>query len=292
MKDIISIIAGILKVSKDEICDIRTLKKGMTNQSFLFSFDGNKYIFRLPGAGTENLLNRQQEMNVYKAIENKGICRNPVYIDESGYKITRFIENARVCNPGNLSDVKQCIEALKKMHELRLHVDHVFDIYEQIEKYEKLWGDNCSLHDDYRETKENTLSLKEIVSSVPKEFVLTHIDAVPDNFLLSADSKIELIDWEYAGMQDPHVDIAMFAIYAFYDKTQIDALIDIYFEGKCPHSIRTKIYCYISLCGLLWSNWCEYKHILGYNFGDYSDRQYNYAKEFYEIAMKEASTNV
>jgi len=40
---------------------------------------------------------------------------------------------------------------------------------------------------------------------------------VPDNFLfVEKDGKeeIRLIDWEYAGMQDPHVDVAMFCIYS------------------------------------------------------------------------------
>ena len=98
---------------------------------------------------------------------------------------------------------------------------------------------------------------------------------------------IRLIDWEYAGMQDPHVDIAMFCIYALYNKRQVDRLINIYFENKCPDEIRIKIYCYIAACGLLWSNWCEYKRSLGVEFGEYSLRQYRYAKDYYKIVMEE-----
>ena len=80
---------------------------------------------------------------------------------------------------------------------------------------------------------------------------MTHIDAVPDNFLfVNTDGKedIRLIDWEYAGMQDPHVDIAMFCIYAMYDSEQIDNAIDIYFEGNCDDATRLKIYSYIAVC--------------------------------------------
>ena len=40
------------------------------------------------------------------------------------------------------------------------------------------------------------------------------------------------------------------------------------------------------MCGLLWSNWCEYKLHLGVKFGEYSIKQYRYAKEYYRIAMK------
>lgn len=98
---------------------------------------------------------------------------------------------------------------------------------------------------------------------------------------------IRLIDWEYAGMQDPHVDIAMFCIYAMYDRKQIDKLINAYFTEGCPKEIRIKIYCYIAACGLLWSNWCEYKRNLGIDFGEYSLRQYRYAKDYYNVVQDE-----
>ena len=81
-------------------------------------------------------------------------------------------------------------------------------------------------------------------------------------------------------MQDPHVDIAMFCIYSLYNKDQTDHLIDLYFDGACPEEVRVKIKCYIAVCGLLWSNWCEYKRQLGVEFGEYSLRQYRYAKDY------------
>ena len=129
------------------------------------------------------------------------------------------------------------------------------------------------------------------IDAQPKENVLCHIDAVPDNFMFvtgkDRKEEIKLIDWEYAGMQDPHVDIAMFCIYSLYNKRQVDRLISIYFEGKCSKEVRIKIYCYIAACGLLWSNWCEYKRSLGVEFGEYSLRQYRYAKDYYKIVMDE-----
>ena len=132
------------------------------------------------------------------------------------------------------------------------------------------------------------LRLRPFIGQWAKEKVLTHIDAVPDNFLLfkneEGEEEIRLIDWEYAAMQDPHVDIAMFCIYSMYDREQIDGLMGQYFTEGCPDGIRIKIYCYIAVCGLLWSNWCEYKRNLGVEFGEYSLRQYRYAKDYYGIA--------
>ena len=88
-------------------------------------------------------------------------------------------------------------------------------------------------------------------------------------------------------MQDPHVDLAMFCIYSLYNKEEVDQLIDLYFVEGCKIEDRIKIYCYIAVCGLLWSNWCEYKRSLGIEFGEYSLRQYRYAKEYYRIVQEE-----
>ena len=40
------------------------------------------------------------------------------------------------------------------------------------------------------------------------------------------------------------------------------------------------------MCGLLWSNWCEYKRDLGVEFGEYSLKQYRFAKEYYTLATE------
>ena len=37
----------------------------------------------------------------------------------------------------------------------------------------------------------------------------------------------------------------------------------------------------------LWSNWCEYKSICGVEFGEYSLRQYRYAKDYYKIVKEQ-----
>lgn len=89
-------------------------------------------------------------------------------------------------------------------------------------------------------------------------------------------------------MQDPHIDIAMFSVYSLYGKQQIDNLISLYFDDEeCDRRTRAKIYCYVAMSGLLWSNWCEFKSHLGIEFGEYGMRQYEYAKEFYHVAMEE-----
>lgn len=283
----ISVIASAMNVNEKDIKDIVVLKKGMTNRSFLFKCNDKRYIMRIPGEGTGMLINRKQEASVYQKLKGKGICDNIIYINpDNGYKITEYIDGARVCNPNSDEDLIRCMKKLREFHQLGLKVEHTFDIFGQIDFYEKLWNGVPSAYKDYEMTKEKVLSLEPYIDDHVENVVLTHIDAVPDNFLFDNDDSIKLIDWEYAGMQDPHVDIAMFCIYALYDRSEVDHLIDIYFENNCQEEIRTKIYCYVAVCGLLWSNWCEYKRTFGIEFGEYSLRQYRYAKDFYKLAIE------
>lgn len=290
--DALNTIRKALNVPIEEIKDITVLKKGMTNRSFLFTCKDQTYIMRIPGEGSDLLVNRKQEADVYHLIADKHLCDDLIFVDPvTGYKLTKYLANARVCDPSNVTDLSKCMQKLRQFHALKLKVDHEFNIFKEMDFYESLWNGEPSAYRDYRQTKENVLSLRPFIEAHAGEKFLTHIDPNPDNFLFSTDpdgnEDIRLIDWEYAGMQDQHADIAMFCIYSLYDKEQTDQLIDLYFTEGCSDIIRIKIYCYISVCGLLWSNWCEYKRMLGFDFGEFSLRQYRCAKDFYRIVQKE-----
>ena len=290
--DALDVIADVFQIATDNVVDISVLKKGMTNRSFLFTVNGDKFIMRIPGEGTDQLINREQEAEVFQTISGHGLCDDPIYMNPvNGYKITKYLEGVRVCDIDNVHDLKRCMEKLRSFHAMKLEVGHTFDIFAQIEFYETLWNGQPSIYKDYNKTKENVMNLKGYIDGIEKDWCLTHIDAVPDNFLFyvlpDGSEALQLTDWEYSGMQDPHMDIAMFCIYSLYNKKQVDRLINIYFEGDCGCRTRAKIYAYIAAGGLLWSNWCEFKRNLGVEFNEYSLRQYRFAKDYYRYAMKE-----
>lgn len=287
----LQIIADALGVTTDQIENITLQKKGMSNYSFELTCKGQRYIFRIPGEGTDKFIKREQEQQVYQVIADKGFCDNPVYINaENGCKLAIFLDDVHVCNDDDIGELTQCMSLLRKLHNMKLQVDHTFDLYREINSYEALWGERASYYDDYEITKKHVLDLKPVIDKYAKPMVLAHIDANCDNYLFykkgDGTKGLQLTDWEYAGMQDPDVDLAMFCIYSMYDRGRVDRLIDIYYEGECDENTRTKIYCYIATCGLLWSNWCEYKKQLGVEFGEYAIRQYQYAKEYYDIVQE------
>ena len=63
--------------------------------------------------------------------------------------------------------------------------------------------------------------LMDRLDTLERPCCLSHIDSVADNFLFLPDGSLRLIDWEYAGMCDPLIDIAMCSIYSYYSQEEL-----------------------------------------------------------------------
>lgn len=268
------------------ISQFEPVNKGMTNRLFYFVADGTAYLLRIAGEGSEYLVDREQESWIYHKLDGRNITDPCVYIDPiAGIKISEYIGNAHCCNIDDMEEVRRCIRHLAHFHNLKIMGKTYFDPYQKLEEYEKTCAHNINeFFPDYDSVREKVIKLKDIIDSSPIEYCVCHVDPVHDNFLIR-DDKIFLIDWEYAAMADPHMDIAMFCIYAGYEKEQIDEVIRFYFKEGCRDSVRRKIYAYIAVCGLLWTVWCEIKRDSEVLFEEYEKVQYQYAIDYYHHVM-------
>lgn len=282
------LIAEVFQTEESDIQDIRCLKSGMTNKSFLFQLNNRHYICRIPGPGTELLINRTQESNVYKTIQPLGISEKIIYMDgKNGYKIAEYYEGARNACADNKEDIEACMEILRRLHRSGLVVDHEFDIWERILFYEQLcMSHGGPLFEDYNKVREQMLELVSRLNELGREKTLAHIDSNVDNFLILPDGQVRLIDWEYSGMCDPLADLGMCAIYSYYKEDEVEQLMNIYFGRPAEKEERLTVYCYIALGGFLWALWAVYKSSLGEEFGDYTLIMYRYAKRYYEKIKK------
>ena len=281
----------VLQVTPEQLGGLQLLKKGITNRTYLLNCENQRYVLRIPVRNGEHTVDRSREQAVYAALQGKHLADDVLCLDpHSGYRLSRYMDGARCCEAQNEDDVRRAMGLLRTIHALPLEVPHTVDLFERIDFYESLRRGQPSSYQDYERTKAHVLSLRPFIDAQEKATRLTHIDPTAANFLLWEDAdgaeQIRLIDWEYAAMQDPHIDVAMFGISALYSKEQMDWLIDLYFEHPCPPQTRIKLYCYVAVCALMWSNWCEYQMQNGAEFGEYSLRQYRYAKEFYRHAVE------
>lgn len=281
----INLICSVFNIEGQEITDIVPVKKGMTNHLMQFSVHDVRYMLREPGEGSNELTDRRREAEVYMALDGLDITEKVKYISpDDGYKIAEYIDDCHECDPNNDEDVRRSIIHLRKLHDAKLTVGHSFDLMEMLLKYEELRNGSSSFS-DYDVVRERIVGLMALLEELSGEKDLCHIDSVSDNFLLT-DSGVTLIDWEYAGMSEYHIDIAMFCLYADYSREKMDWVIDLYFDGKATDLDRFKIYAYAACGGLLWSVWCDYKASKGIDYAEYQMKQYRYGKRFYKYAME------
>ena len=306
------LVSKVFGMPESEIVNIRCLKAGMTNKSWYFSvsdseeapeqYRGRAYICRIPGPGTEKLINRKQEGEVYKAVTKLGITEELVYFDpENGYKISRYYNGARNADYGNASELKECMTLLKKLHNSGVCLDHEFDFRKELNGYEKDIKDvNAQIpFEDYPVVRMHAMELMDWLDSLERPKTVAHIDSVKDNFIFT-DEGLRMIDWEYAGMADPLVDLAMAAIYSYMSYDEVKELINVYREAPSDHcadggialrNISSEdafsiVTAYMGMGGLLWSLWGVYKMALGESFGDYTLKMYRYFKDSYKILQK------
>lgn len=286
--EILDVITDVFNCNLDEIVNIETLKAGMTNDSFLFEVNDNKYVFRNPGLGTDKLINRSEESEVYNLIKDLEISDELVYMDPSkGYKITKYIYAGKHFDISNNEHVETAMKMLRVLHNSEMLCSHDFDIEERINFYYNLClENNAILFNDFEEVYSNIKKLLINLKSKERIKSICHIDPVSTNFLFT-NEKTYLLDWEYAGMADPLIDIAMHVIYDSLSKSEADMLLDVYLEAKVSDEDTEILYSYIALGGFLWALWTQYKQSLGEDFGEYGMIQYNYAREYSRRVLNE-----
>ncbi len=287
--EVVKAIANAFDVPSSAISNVRAMTEGMTNFSFIFDLEGESYVYRIPGTGTDRLISRKNEKRSYELMKPLDITDELMYFDEnSGVKITRFYQ-ARVGDPYDDTELEIMMQLLKRIHASHIKAEYRFDIKERIEYYEQLAKERDSiLFEDYEEVRswaDELIRFKERLA-IPEQ--LCHIDYIYANILFLENKDIRVIDWEYAGNADPLIDVAMFSLYTQYDKEQMDRALYLYL-GKTPTRLEeARLYMYVALGGFLWSIWTEYKQGLGDDFGSYALDMYRYMKDYYRLLKKGA----
>lgn len=286
------LVSSVFHVPEAGIRRIRRLKAGMTNNSWLFSVGDRSYICRIPGQGTELLINRHEEKAALSAVKDLGLTEKLIYFDENtGYKISEYYEGSRCADPLSAEDMSCCMRKLRFLHGSGARVQHRFDIGAKLKYYEELCGGTGRIpFGDYPEISIQKERLLAWLNGLKRPETLCHVDSVADNFIFlkGADredgsrdeSLIRLIDWEYAGMSDPLIDIGMCAIYSYMEEDGASMLMSAYLGREPTEEERLAVYAYMALGGLLWALWGVYKESLGVNFTDYTIKMYRYFKKY------------
>ena len=232
-----------LITTKINECTIKTIRRlgGLTNRTYYVACEKRKsiqeYVVRLPGLGTEKMIVRSDEEKSTKLACKLGIDAHLYFFDSiTGEKITEYISNAKTMSVEDLQHKESIIlmaDTLKKLHHCGENTGVYFNVIDLAETYERvIYNDGGILYDDYNEVKAYINRLKnEYMPFV--EMVPCHNDPLCENWMLQNNGKMFLIDWEYAGMNDPIWDLADLSLEADLTCEMEKFFLQSYF-GRMP----------------------------------------------------------
>ena len=274
-------IVTVLGCDKGSIRDVYPLKQGLTNLSCHFATDDGEYVYRHPGIGTEAMIDRTSESAAQKIAHELGLDDTFIHEDPRGWKISRFVSDARNLDPRNDAEVARAMKMARLIHESGASVDNRFDFYEEGCHYEALLREKGPIDvPGYREMADMARRVKEFANADRAPVCLTHNDFFYLNFLIDGDDHLYLIDWEYSGMADYASDFGTYVVCCECSDEEALRALEHYFDRKPTFEEVRHNFAYVALAGWCWYVWSLVKEAEGDFVGEWLYIYYNYAKKY------------
>ena len=255
LKDLMKMVFG-----DDEWKDIQRLG-GMTNHSYKITRnDGEEYLVRIPGDGTEEMINRMDERKSTELACKLGIDSPLLYFGDDGRKVMKFIHDPQEMNEDVMKrpeNLKQAAAIFHKLHTCGEDTGVRFDVFEMADLYEKIIRDGgVAFYEDYENVKQTVMDIKAAVDATgvaPR--VPCHNDSLMGNWVLDGDGKLYLIDWEYSGMNEAMWDLSCFSIEADYSPDNDDQLLEEYYGRSATVEEKKRFVAAKMYVDYLWTLW-------------------------------------
>ena len=244
--------------SMEETGDVNRLG-GMTNHTYAVEIKDKKFLFRLPGEGTEQLINRHDEKVSSELASKIGVDTKLIYFNaETGVKIASYIEGAVTMSPQSMREpenLKEAAELFRILHTCGQDTKVPFEVFEMAEGYEKIILEHgVALYPDYADIRKAVMNIKKEIDLYPCRKVPCHNDPLCENWVRGTE-RMYLVDWEYAGMNDPMWDLADLSIEAEYGDIEDELLLETYFNGREDKEDKLRFYANKIYLDFLWSLW-------------------------------------
>lgn len=289
---IITNICSVLKCDPNDIVDIRVIQAGLTNVSFMFYANGIQYVYRHPGGTAGNLIDRHAELFAQGKAKEQEVDKSVIYMDPSGWKISYYVQDIVECDFEKYPEqMAKGMEYLRRMHSVELDptVKH-FDTVGEGKKLMRIASaSKGNLFDEFAELIGKVERLDAYVKEDAKRMglkeVLCHNDTYEPNYIATADGDLYLIDWEYAGINDPANDVACILSRAYFTQEQIEQYFKVFFDRELTEEEHRHFMAYIPLCGFYWFCWGLYKGSVGDDDGFFFLPAYRNCIRFIDEAL-------
>lgn len=210
-----------------EDTDVEELKGGLSNRNYLIQAAGERCVMRLNAEhGHAISQDRSCELTILGNAAAAGLAPQIVYSDiENGILLTEFLPDNVWSKSDLRSDEKLALLAdlLRNVHALPTCGVRL-DLNLSAARYEEYLKRRHGLH-------AFATQCVEVIASIPasRQLVCCHNDIVAENII--GVNSLKLIDWEYAGDNDPFFDLASLIGFHNLDRQKSDVFLDAYTGG-------------------------------------------------------------
>lgn len=271
-------ICEVLGCSESDIMDIVILEKGLTNILFTFVVRGERYIFRYPGDSSQFFIYRKNECLAQKLAAKAHADDTYVYIDESGVKISKFRENCKDLRGIYYHDVELMKRVAKK---IRAFHDEGYDLpdwqeynYDPVYQCERLFAEASKIKGDlFKIFEKEWAMVRKLQKYADKDgfkHTMCHNDINGDNVLLT-DTTLDIIDWEFAGYNDPGYDFGRVIAGLDYevDEPKILDILEAYFGRPATELEHLHWMAYTAIHNWYYVGWALYKESINESSRDW-----------------------
>ena len=236
----------------------------MTNHSYKITREGgHEYLVRLPGNGTEEMINRLDEKKSTELACRLGIDSKLLYFGDDGTKVMEFIRNPQPMSEEIMrrkENICQAAEIFHRLHNSGVDTGVRFEVFEMAALYERIIIEGgVALYNDYEQVKHTVMDIKaEVDKGGEAARVPCHNDSLVDNWVLDANGKLYLIDWEYSGMNEAMWDLSCLSIEANYGINEDNLLLETYYNyenRKVGKSEKKRFVAAKMYVDYLWTLW-------------------------------------
>jgi thiamine kinase-like enzyme len=235
---------------------------GLTNLNYRFG----DYVLRMPGAGTSEYIDRADEEVAARSAAAAGVNAEVLHFDPAdGLMVTRFVHAAVTMSPerfrADLGAVRRAGHILRRLHTTATPFAVEFKLFDMLDDYKALLAaKSATLPDGYDDVEADAEKARAALLRHPVPLVPCHCDPLCENFLDTGD-EMYLIDFEYAGNNDPMWDLGDLSVEAGFGGDHDAALLDAYFDGDPPPLDVARMVIHKALCDLLWTLWGVIQHV-------------------------------
>ena len=237
---------------------VKRLEGGMSNYTYVVETRGKRYTYRVPGKYAEKFVDRVEEWDNIQEVNKLSLNNATSYVEViSGEKLAEYVEGTILSETDVVSYNEISVKALKTIHNSNLRFKD-YNAFGRLADYERYCREMGFTHPkEYIELRGKLDQMRQAHAEVP--LVPCHCDYQPTNLVVSGD-KLYVLDWEFAGMNDPFYDIACYGN-AGFDKAL--SLLEAYVGHKPTSQELRRLYYHRAFQCLQWYNVAIFKDRVG-----------------------------